>query len=590
MLYFLHLKIRQTCINLKFKCDEYIKITKKITKFIFKKKGFNTMSNGKNCNYAEAVLKSEKLNTQSQQRGAIVQGQSLPPIPAPVYNEDDRRINFRLNLSSRLGLFCCVCFVAVFCLFGADFVLGQNYKAWEFDNALSSKRDEIMTAIKQGNVPAANRAEWNTFFDKFYFARWTAEGNTGFVQLYSRELITRDLKNATGNARTFLLAKSLESLMKMTNDKTLNPTARYNAVLAVGQLTTKDGAGTEPPVFYEDALKQLITLYDNESTAEYIRFGGLIGIVRHAQAGISNEEFKNNKVPAIFIKTIESRNPVADRDADEQMKLDWFRTRAFDGLAALKITDQNTIQNVLTVVKNVIRSETESFEMRCRAARLLGELDLQSVADKIKPAEFGQISGLLLSLTKSYCDWEIGKIDTMANKAFPGGQPNRMAAMPRSPVGGYDGMMGGSVENAVVEPPFAALPLPVQKEIITTTQRVKSNTLYFLLYGMRGGRLSGPTSNGLISVLKTDDPNNKKLNATTKSLASLIEIIDKGKPETATTVGGVPAPRTTRPNPAAKGQYKVNFTILREALQKCSDEVSEAITGKKVEPEQPNPV
>ncbi|MDR1290616.1 MAG: hypothetical protein LBK06_05390 [Planctomycetaceae bacterium] len=35
-------------------------------------------------NSAEAVLKSEKLNTQAQQRGAIVQGRSLPPIPAPV--------------------------------------------------------------------------------------------------------------------------------------------------------------------------------------------------------------------------------------------------------------------------------------------------------------------------------------------------------------------------------------------------------------------------------------------------------------------------------------------------------------------------
>jgi chorismate dehydratase len=37
---------------------------------------------------AEAVLKSEKLNTQAQQRGAIVQGRSLPPIPAPVYQYD----------------------------------------------------------------------------------------------------------------------------------------------------------------------------------------------------------------------------------------------------------------------------------------------------------------------------------------------------------------------------------------------------------------------------------------------------------------------------------------------------------------------
>ncbi|MDR1291515.1 MAG: hypothetical protein LBK06_09970, partial [Planctomycetaceae bacterium] len=40
-----------------------------------------------NNRYAEAVLKSEKLNTQAQQRGAVVQGRSLPPIPAPVYNK-----------------------------------------------------------------------------------------------------------------------------------------------------------------------------------------------------------------------------------------------------------------------------------------------------------------------------------------------------------------------------------------------------------------------------------------------------------------------------------------------------------------------
>ncbi|MDR1290671.1 MAG: nucleotidyltransferase substrate binding protein [Planctomycetaceae bacterium] len=35
--------------------------------------------------YAEAVLKFEELNTAAQQRGAVVQGRSLPPIPASVY-------------------------------------------------------------------------------------------------------------------------------------------------------------------------------------------------------------------------------------------------------------------------------------------------------------------------------------------------------------------------------------------------------------------------------------------------------------------------------------------------------------------------
>jgi hypothetical protein len=34
--------------------------------------------------YAEAVLKFPKLNTAAQQREAVAQGRSLPPIPASV--------------------------------------------------------------------------------------------------------------------------------------------------------------------------------------------------------------------------------------------------------------------------------------------------------------------------------------------------------------------------------------------------------------------------------------------------------------------------------------------------------------------------
>jgi hypothetical protein len=488
------------------------------------------------------------------------------------------KVNF-IDLSLRLSFCCLMFFVTLFCLFGSDFVLGQNYKSWAFDNALSPKKDEIMTAMKQGNVPAANRAEWNAFFDKFYFARWTVEGNIGYVQIYARELISRDLKDATGGARTFFLAKSLETLTKMSNDKSLNPASRYNAIITLGQLATKEGAANEPPTYSEDALKQLIAIHDNNATPEYLRIGALIGLVRHALAGISNDDLKNNKLPAIFIKTIQSNNPTTDRDADEQAKLDWSRMRAFDGLAALKTANQN----VLTIVKDVIRSDIESFEMRCRAARLLGEIDLQSSADKIKAAEFGQLSNLLIALTKQYCDLVIGQIDEKIEKSLSGSLPNttvRSAGINTIDGGGVGGT--GGAGEAIVEPPFASLPPLAQKEIELLVQQVKTNTLYYILFGMRGGRLSGATSNGVVSVLKAEDPNSEKLSKTTKSIAGLIEILDKGKPETTTT-----GARTTRPNPATRGQHKVNFTILREALQKCSDDLSEIMTGKKPEPKEP---
>ncbi|MDR2346987.1 MAG: hypothetical protein LBE18_13080 [Planctomycetaceae bacterium] len=502
---------------------------------------------------------------------------------------DLRRIGW-IDLSFRLSLFSLIFFVTLMNLFNAGVVMGQNFKSWAVDESLASKKDEIMTAMKQGNVTPSNRTEWNAFFDKYYFARWTVEGNMSFVQNYVRDLIIRDLKESTGNGRVFFLSKSLETLTKMANDKSLNPAARYNAILAIGQLTSKEAAGTDPPVFYEDALKQLIAIHDNNSTPEYLRVGALIGILRHAQAGISNDDYKNNKVPAIFIKTISTNSPVAEQDANEREKLDWVRIRAFDGLAALKVVNQN----VITVVKDIIKSDLESYEIRCRAVRLMGELNLQSDADKIKQSEFTQVSNLLISFAKSYCDWEISKIDTMINKAFPAGQSDGInsAEFNRSRMSRMDssvtGVMGTGEE--ITEPPFASLPPEVQREVMVIVQRVKSNALYFILFGMRGGRLSGPTSTGVITAFESGDPNFSKLNEATKAVATLIEILDKGKPETTTATRSTTTmarPTTGTTTPAVRGQCKVNFTIIREALKNCSDKLTEITTGKKVEPEKP---
>jgi hypothetical protein len=48
-------------------------------------KYFRNTENNKQNNYTQAVLKFTKLITEAQQRDAITQGRSLPPIPATVY-------------------------------------------------------------------------------------------------------------------------------------------------------------------------------------------------------------------------------------------------------------------------------------------------------------------------------------------------------------------------------------------------------------------------------------------------------------------------------------------------------------------------
>ncbi|MDR1923803.1 MAG: hypothetical protein LBQ66_05460 [Planctomycetaceae bacterium] len=477
-------------------------------------------------------------------------------------------------------------------------VLAQNYKAWNVDNALSAKQADIMKAMKEGNAPSsAVRSEWNTFFDKYYFARWTVSANMGNIQTYSRDLISRDLKDSTGSARTFFLAKSLESLEKIAADRSVFPAARYNAILAIGQLNTKEqetnAAATVPPVPYEDALKKLISIYNDPKNRslldEYIRVGALLGIVRHAQAGIANNDLKNNVVPALLIKVITSNAPAADQDTEERAIKDWARLRAFDGLSAIKIATPS----VIAAAEKVIADNAESFEMRCRAARLFGEIDLQSTTE-IKATVYGRISNLIIILAKAYCDSEIARIDSLINKVQVQRttNPARLGSGTRRPMPTITNPSGANVNDEIEEPPYADLPPAAQREILNIVQQIKSAVVHNIVFGIRGTKWSGPTANGILPVLKPDDPNSDKLNRASKTLMGLIDVLEKGKPNEKTgSASGTstrPAPRptttTTTTRQPVKGQLKVNFTVTREALQDCSEKLADIIAGNREKP------
>ncbi|MDR1269464.1 MAG: hypothetical protein LBK82_08060 [Planctomycetaceae bacterium] len=60
-----------------------------------------------NSCYTQAVLKFTKLITEAQQREAITQGRSLPPIPATVYARDGKSW-FCRRIINRLQDFVCM--------------------------------------------------------------------------------------------------------------------------------------------------------------------------------------------------------------------------------------------------------------------------------------------------------------------------------------------------------------------------------------------------------------------------------------------------------------------------------------------------
>ncbi|MDR2757417.1 MAG: hypothetical protein LBC20_17120 [Planctomycetaceae bacterium] len=472
-------------------------------------------------------------------------------------------------------------FAVLFQLFFVNGVSAQMVlvTGWEVDETQAERKTTIFTAFKAGSVEA-DRAGLDTFFDKYYFARWTRPENTGSVQqTFVKEFLSQDLRDATGNAREYLLTKSFNTLKKMAADNNVTPTARYNAILTIGQLAQREPAGRgNPPTPYAQALPYLVGEFQKKENPKFIQLGSLIGIVRFAEIGITDEVLKNTTIPNLFIEIIESGKPKENGNKEDQEMTDWFRSHALDGLGALKSVGANG--QVVKVLFEVIENNQETIEIRTHAAKNFGDLFFADSEKTLTDQQYQQIGNILIALMKTTIESQLQMVTQLRDKArvTKGEIVANISAMP----------------TTVIEPEFALLTPEQQLEITGAVQCIKSNILN-VTYGMRGTRLTGKIDAGVLSKLSAEDPITAKINSTVKLVTPLFKVLDEGPPEelnkqrvtamdsmgsemspSASGSGSRTKPRDDKP------QLKVNFTAIRDALQKISDELSVIISGSGV--------
>jgi hypothetical protein len=452
---------------------------------------------------------------------------------------------------------------------------------WEVDDTQAGRKAAIFTAFKSGSVDA-DRAGLDTFFDKYYFARWTRPENTGQVQQFAREFLSQDLRDATGNAREYLLNKSFDSLKKIAADNNATPPSRYNAILAIGQLSQREPAGRgNPPTPYVQSLPYLLGEYQKKENPKFIQLGALIGIVRFAEIGITDEALKNTTIPNFFIEIIQSGKPKQDGNKEDQEMTDWFRFHALNGLGALKSVGTNG--QVVKVLSEVIENHQETIEIRTYAASIFGELNFADSGTTLDNQQYQQIGTLLITLMKATVDSQLQMVTQLRDKArvTKGGITSDITNL--SPI-----------SSTVLEPEFAMLTPEQQLEVTGAVQSVKSNILN-VTYGMRGTRLTGAATAGILPMLtNADDPVAAKINSAVKLVTPLFKILDEGPPEDPTKprltssmdsmsemYSGSGGRTTTKPKDD-KPQLKVNFSAIRDALQKMNDELSAIIAGSGV--------
>ena len=476
-------------------------------------------------------------------------------------------IPLRLSLIIVKGIFVVV---AVFALFSnaAQAQLLQ-LKSWEIDNALAAKKADYFNAFKSGNVDS-DREGLEKFFDNYYFARWTAledlgEGqmvSTGQSQQHARELL-QDFRDVNGNAREYLLNKSLQTFQKMAADNTVHPSARYNAILAVGQLCQREPTGrNNPPVLYAQALPYLIAEYQKENNPQYLKLAALIGIVRHARVGITDETMKNQTVPNLCLTILRSGKPAQGVDKEDQEMKDWFRQNAMDALAGLKTVGPNG--QTVNALEEILSDASESIEIRTKAARTLGDLDYQTALAAGTTLNYQRLGSALITLMKATCDAELQTVIQLRDKARV--KQGRGAVAP------------GTVED---DPPFSAITSPEERiEITGVVQSIKSN-VQNVVYGLRGQQFSRSATQGIQPMLPSDDAVTQKINAMmNKGVNPLFKKLDEGPAEDGTRPRADAGDgRGGKPPGADEKLLKVNLLNIRDALQEFSLELDGIISG-----------
>jgi hypothetical protein len=225
----------------------------------------------------------------------------------------------------------------------------------------------------------------------------------------------------------------------------------------------------------------------------------------------------------------------------------------------------------------VIENHLETIEMRTHAAKIFGDLNFADSGTTLNEQRYRHIGMLLITLMKATADSQLQMVKQLRDKAriAKGGSTSDITNL--------------SLIASTAPEPFTP---EQQLEVTGAVQSVKSNILN-VTYGMRGTRLTGAATAGVLPMFtNTDDPVAAKMNATVKLVVPLFKVLDEGPPEDTTKqrltsrnidpmdeISSGSSSRTTTKPKDDKPQLRVNFKIIHDALQKMNDELSAIIAG-----------
>ncbi len=305
----------------------------------------------------------------------------------------------------------------------------QEFKEAAVDDGLAGQKGSVLSSGDAGQV--------KDFLRKYYLARWTVRANSKDLHKFRQELET-DATSVSGAPQATFLKEVVDCLNSYAASDSCYPACRFNAALAMGTLNEAAGDRTNGGTPYAGAITPLATLVnsDKKPYPDYVRLAALIGLERHAELGIKDDKTRAN-VASLFVKILdpsyaEKKNLRAD-------VYEWFQEYAVKGLAAFKSPEGNKGgTGTLDLFKQLIDDSSQNYEVRCLAARAIGDMNL----DSAKNYNYLELSKSLITLARDFCVENMGYIDDEivrdSVKSASGGMGGMTGGM-----GGMGGGMGG---------------------------------------------------------------------------------------------------------------------------------------------------
>jgi hypothetical protein len=248
-----------------------------------------------------------------------------------------------------------------------------TYKTW--GNVKTANERKAIDDMLRG-AASFDEAAFTDFFVKIVFPQFTLKDNIYGTKTVNKLKNTvcalpdmrRDFRqlfmgreHTSQQARTKLNELTLKWMGLIASDN-FHPLARYNAMLLIADLDREPGLDTP----YAPALVEMVKALVNPASPDAVRVAALVGIHRHAQAGV--EARYEQPLAAKLVELIRVKTPPNGRTRQGH---DWMRRQALDALTAINARKQTQDASFIELLDAILQEEDATLELRAAAVESL---------------------------------------------------------------------------------------------------------------------------------------------------------------------------------------------------------------------------